>query len=168
MKTKPLHMKKVYLLLLIAIPLLAMAQPPVPQRGMRGGLRGGMGMRGENRPINAENKNRLQALSVAFITKAVQLTPEEAEKFWPIYHKYSEDVRRATMDSTKKDVLEKQQEVLNIRKKYQKDFQKVLSPERTQKFFKAEQEFRNMVKNELEERRKNMPQRRRENNKMPR
>ncbi|MEY3437041.1 MAG: hypothetical protein RL335_1497 [Bacteroidota bacterium] len=161
LKTKQLRMQKLYLFLIFAIPTLVMAQPPHPQKGFRGG------MRGENRQLNAEHKNRLQSLSVAYLTKAIQLTPEEAEKFWPVYNKYNEEVRRAAMDSTKKDVLEKQQEVLNIRKKYQKDFHKILSSERTQQLFHAEMEFRNMVKKELEERRKNMPPRRRDSNKPP-
>lgn len=143
-------MKKLHLLLLFVLPIMAMAQPPEPPRPPKGG------MARPGRQRMAEQKNRLQALSAAYLTKAIQLTPEEAEKFWPVYHKYTAEVRKTAIDSTKKDVLEKQQEVLNIRKKYQKDFQKILSPERTQKLYKAEMEFRNMVRKELYNRRKDI------------
>lgn len=149
-------MKKLYVLLLFVLPMLVMAQPPAPPRPPKAGFPG------QGRQMHAEHKNRLQALSVAHLTKELQLTPAEAEKFWPIYNKYNEEVRKAAMDSTKRDVLEKQQEVLNIRKKYQKDFQKILSPERTQKIFQAEMEFRNMVRKELESRRKEMDARRKD------
>lgn len=140
-------MKKLQILLLFILPIMAMAQPPAPPRPPKGG------MFGPGRQMKAEHQNRLQALSVAHLTKVLNLTPVEAEKFWPVYNKYNEEVRKAVMDSTQRDVLDKQQEVLNIRRKYQKDFQKILSPERAQKIYKAEMEFRNMVRKELEDRR---------------
>lgn len=37
---------------------------------------------------NAENDN-IRALKVVFITEQLELTPREAEKFWPIYNLYS-------------------------------------------------------------------------------
>ena len=156
MKIKLEDMKKLYLLLLFVLPMMVMAQPPEPPHPPRGG------MPGPRRQMKAEHQNRLQALSVAHLTKELQLTPAEAEKFWPVYNKYNEEVRKASMDSSKRDLLEKQQEVLNIRKKYQKDFQKILTQERTQKIFQAEMEFRNMVRKELDNRRKEIDQRRRE------
>ena len=46
-------------------------------------------------PSGAE---RVQALKVAFITKALNLTSAEAEKFWPIYNEFQD----------KRDVVRKQ------------------------------------------------------------
>lgn len=150
-------MKKVQLLALFLLPLFVMAQHPEPPRPPKPG-----NMPGHGRRMNAEHQNRLQALSIAHLTKELQLTAEEAEKFWPVYNKYTAEVKKASLDSTKKDVLEKQQEVLNIRKKYNNDFRKILSAERTQKLFKSEQEFRNLVRKELEHRRREMDSRRKE------
>lgn len=44
----------------------------------------------------ASGSERVQALKVAFITNALNLTPTEAEKFWPIYNEYQDkrDVAR--------------------------------------------------------------------------
>ncbi|HET8837916.1 MAG TPA: hypothetical protein VFM82_02855 [Flavobacteriaceae bacterium] len=33
-------------------------------------------------------KNEIQTLKIAFITNALNLSPESAQKFWPIYNKY--------------------------------------------------------------------------------
>ncbi|HFS67072.1 MAG TPA: sensor of ECF-type sigma factor [Flavobacteriia bacterium] len=38
-------------------------------------------------------KERIKALKTAFITEKLNLTPGEAEKFWPIYNTYSEKTR---------------------------------------------------------------------------
>ncbi|HLG04086.1 MAG TPA: hypothetical protein VI731_10860, partial [Bacteroidia bacterium] len=48
---------------------------------------------------------RVQALKVAFITKHLNLTPAEAEKFWPVYNEYQdkrEAVRRLQQENRKK------------------------------------------------------------------
>ena len=37
------------------------------------------------------DKERIQALKVAHITNALELTQEEAIKFWPIYNKFDEE-----------------------------------------------------------------------------
>jgi hypothetical protein len=39
--------------------------------------------------IHAQNKkDRVEALKIAFITNALSLTSEEAQKFWPIFNEY--------------------------------------------------------------------------------
>lgn len=154
-------MKKSTLLLLFILPLLAIAQPPGPPPGAPPPPPGAPGRPPKmGRKMMADHQNRLQALAVAHLTRVLDLTPAEAEKFWPVYNKYNEEVKKAMRDSTQKDVLEKQQGILNIRKKYQKDFQKILSPDRAQKIYKVEMEFREMVRKELEERRRMIEERR--------
>lgn len=44
-------------------------------------------------PIDQE---KLEAARIAFITSRIDLKPEQAEKFWPIYNKYN-DARETTM-----------------------------------------------------------------------
>ena len=39
------------------------------------------------RPMG-ENKEKLKAHKIAFITDRLQLTPAEAEKFWPVYNEH--------------------------------------------------------------------------------
>lgn len=37
-------------------------------------------------PMPKEKKERIEAMKVAFITKKLELTSNEAEKFWPVYN----------------------------------------------------------------------------------
>ena len=44
--------------------------------------------------MQAQNGNRLEALKIAYITKKMDLSPEEAQKFWPIYNQYAPNSRK--------------------------------------------------------------------------
>jgi hypothetical protein len=49
--------------------------------------------------VPAQNrKEKVETFKIAFITKALNLTPDEAQKFWPIFNEY--EVKKA--DSRKK------------------------------------------------------------------
>lgn len=37
-----------------------------------------------------ENRERIKALKIAFITEKLELTGEEAAQFWPVYNRYEE------------------------------------------------------------------------------
>ena len=43
------------------------------------------------------NRQKIALLKTAFITDAINLTPKEAEKFWPIYNLYSDKIRASKM-----------------------------------------------------------------------
>ena len=42
--------------------------------------------------VSAQNPNRerLESYKIAFFTQRLNLTPAEAEKFWPLYNQYQE------------------------------------------------------------------------------
>jgi hypothetical protein len=96
---------------------------------------------------------RLEALKIAYLTKKLNLTTEEAQRFWPVYNQYMADLKKIRIDNSGADELEKDEKILGTRKKYQGDFSKALSPERANEFFKAEKEFNGFVARELQERR---------------
>jgi len=50
------------------------------------------------RPNPNIDPEKLQAARIAFITSRIDLKPEQAERFWPIFNKYT-DQREATMKS---------------------------------------------------------------------
>ncbi len=99
---------------------------------------------------NAQNGNgqrieKIQALKIAFITQRLDLTPAEAEKFWPIYNDYEHELNNLRLNNRNGDVLDNEQKLLNIKKKYSPSFEKVLGPQKLNKFFNAEKEFRNIL-----------------------
>ena len=97
---------------------------------------------------------RLQAYKIAFLTKKLNLSPEEAQKFWPIYNTYEKELRAARIEGrTTKKEIETEEKILNIRKKYNSEFTKAISTEKVNQLFKSEREFSNIVQREFLERR---------------
>ena len=97
-------------------------------------------------------QNSIQVLKVAFITKDLFLTAEEAQKFWPVYNSYTEELKKVRKDY-KNDVLGGDEKSLVIKRKYNIDFKKILcSDERANKVFLADRDFSNFIKKELQER----------------
>ncbi|CAN5810373.1 hypothetical protein BH11BAC3_BH11BAC3_38700 [soil metagenome] len=85
----------------------------------------------------------IEALKVAFISRELELTPEEAQKFWPVYNQYSNELRGVVQDD--QDVIDRDEKVLNLRKKYRDDFTKVLGPQRMNRLYNAEGRFRQIL-----------------------
>jgi hypothetical protein len=99
--------------------------------------------------------SRIEALKIAYLTKKLNLSPEEAQRFWPVYNNYAGELReaRAEQRRNKATEIETEEKILNIRKKYNKEFSNALSAEKVNTFFRSEREFGNYVQKELSERR---------------
>ena len=99
--------------------------------------------------------SRLEALKIAYLTKKLNLTPDEAQRFWPIYNKYAGEIREAKISQRKNKApeLDTEEKVLSIRKKYNSEFSSVLSADKVNTFFRSEKDFGNYVQKELSERR---------------
>ena len=106
----------------------------------------------EDETGNMNDQKKIQAMEVAYITKELNLSPEEAQKFWPVFNKYREDVKGVLRNKTITDQLEKQQQVLDLRKKYRSDFTRILAQDRANKVFTSEDQFRQMVRREFQKR----------------
>lgn len=95
---------------------------------------------------------KIRSLEIGYLTKQLQLLPEEAEKFWPVFNKYKTEMKYTSREETQEE-LERQQKVLDIRKKYKKDFASILnSTTRAQAVFDAEDRFKLMVRQEIQKR----------------
>jgi hypothetical protein len=89
---------------------------------------------------------RIETMKINYITNRLHLTPQEAQRFWPIYRYYSAEKRQAFLVyRSNGNELERQETMLNIRKKYSLEFLKALSPGKINDFFKAENEFETTV-----------------------
>lgn len=112
-----------------------------------------------------KQEEKIQALEIAFISRKLDLTPDEAQKFWPIYNEYKKEVRQVTMNERNNpDEIVREQKILDVRKKYSGRFVGVIGQPRMNKFFQAEREFRGVLLNQLKNRpNKPMLQRRNKN-----
>src|SRR5688572_13194852 len=60
--------------------------------------------------IDPKAKEKINAARVAYITERLELTPEEAEKFWPVYREFvqkRQDLRKDYRQGVKRGVDEK-------------------------------------------------------------
>jgi hypothetical protein len=104
-----------------------------------------------------EPGKRLEALKIAYLTKKLDLSTEEAQRFWPIYNKYTEDIRSIRQEQKQKNLteLDVEDKIVTVRKKYNGEFVKALSPEKVNTFFRSEKDFGIFIQRELQERRMN-------------
>jgi len=120
-----------------------------------------------------EKKEHIEALKASFITQKLNLTRDEAQKFWPVYNEY-QDAKEAlrkerheefkkykeTFDSLSekeltefvdKQIIYRQRE-LDIDKKYHAEFKSVLPIKKVAMLYRAEDEFRKEVLKEIQNR----------------
>jgi intergrase/recombinase len=111
----------------------------------------------------ADKKEKIESLKVAFITEKLDFSVEEAQKFWPVYNKYTAELEKsrkdfrgqmvdelknidqmstAEADKALRDMIEFRSKELDITKQYTNEFKKVISPQKVVKLFVAEQEFK--------------------------
>jgi Skp family chaperone for outer membrane proteins len=109
----------------------------------------------ENNPqAQKADGSRIEALKIAYITQKLNLSTEEAQRFWPIYNQYMVEIRNARQSyQVDKDELKLEETTLNIRKRYSPDFEKALSSVKVNLFYRSEKEFGNLVRKEWQERR---------------
>ena len=92
------------------------------------------------------DKEKFESAKVAFITQRLDLTPEQAEKFWPLYNQHREHKRnliKRLHELGKRDVegisnekalelieqkFDMEQEILHLEKAFHKEIIKVISP----------------------------------------
>lgn len=129
----------------------------------------------------SEKSERFKAIEnekIAFIAKELHLSTKEAQKFFPLYNQYSNeiwDVRRAkarlkdsktskkttapkinsfrSSGNEKKNILAYDAQEVEIKKQYWEKFSKVIGEARSSEFFEVEQRFRESLIKELKNRR---------------
>ena len=103
----------------------------------------------EEGQINPKKEEKIKALYVAYISQQLSLTPTEAEKFWPAHAQYEADLRAVNKENLNE--LDRQQAVLNVKKKYQGNFNKILGNERSNNFYRQDAEFRKKLVDRLKQ-----------------
>ena len=105
--------------------------------------------------LNPKKEEKIQALYIAYISQQLSLTPAEAEKFWPAHAQYDAELKAINKSSLNE--LDRQQAILNVKKKYQSNFSKVLGTERSNNFYKQDGEFKKKLVERLRQMRQQTP-----------
>ena len=121
-------------------------------------------------------RDRIETMHIAYLSDKLNLTSEEAEKFWPVYNQYKAEEdqlhkqRQQNIETVKKaggienmsdadvqkiiaDETDLETRQLDLRKQYVGKFKVVIPIRKVAKFFIAEDEFKRYLLNQLGKRR---------------
>ena len=130
---------------------------------------------------SAQNPNfeRLDSYKIAFFTKRLNLTPQEAERFWPVYNEYqvkkngiqqqrillTRNSNQNSVNMSEKELTDAgdklislQMEEADLALESHKKFKEILSPAKVLRLYQAENQYRLTLLNELRDR-KPLPRR---------
>lgn len=122
-------------------------------------------------------KDKVKALKVAYITEELNLTTEEAQRFWPIYNAFDDkqaelrhEKMRAIMDRFEPESVEKlsekeansllaqmetiEENLFALRKKFIRDLNGVISTKKIIKLKKAEDDFNRQLLRQMRDKRR--------------
>jgi Spy/CpxP family protein refolding chaperone len=110
----------------------------------------------------------IEAIKIGYITRRLELTPEESQKFWPIYNQYQKELsllnqqkrqarsqNEASPEKLVDDDFNFDTKVLDLKKKYRLRYAEALSAEKVKRLYVAERDFREELIKQLRERREN-------------
>lgn len=114
------------------------------------------------------NREKVEAMRIAFITNRLELTPDEAKQFWPIYNSYRHDLTQLRRSFYPNDdgtdphldadrQLDFEQRKLDLKKQYKLQFSQVLSKEKLNKLVSAEEDFKRLLMQTIRNRRQQRP-----------
>ncbi len=121
-------------------------------------------------PPEPPKKEKVEAMRIAFITQKLDLTPEEAQKFWPVYNEFQKKreelnkKRREEYKNMKENIdslSDKQVEAivdgemafrqknLDLDKEYHSKFKSTLPIKKVAKLYRAEEQFTHRLLEEI-------------------
>ncbi len=98
------------------------------------------------------NAQDIETLKIAFISKQLDLTPDEAQKFWPVYNQYSKELKQMRQQfnaSPEKDELKWQEDQLNLRKKYHPRFLECIPQQKFDKLLRVDAAWKEKLRQEI-------------------
>jgi len=127
--------------------------------------------------VAQNNRSQIKALKTAYITNAVELTPGEAEKFWPVYNEFDQNIHQlktvktqqiareirlaggigniseAESDRILQELIDIDFNVANEKKKFAKNLTGIISSKKIIKLLRAEQNFNKELLKRFQEKR---------------
>jgi hypothetical protein len=104
---------------------------------------------------NQSRAKQIETIKIGFITRKLDLSIEESQKFWPVYFQFQKEQnlllkqkREARLqnandaDQAIDDDLYFDTKILELKKKYRGEYGKILSAEKVKKLYQAEREFK--------------------------
>ncbi len=117
-------------------------------------------------------REKLEAYRIAFFTKRLNLTPQEAQKFWPLYNEFQDKKNRIQTEKVKINRDFNQNELnmsekemtdagdrfialevqgASLAQEYHNKFKEILSPVKVMRLYQAENQYRLQLLQELKQ-----------------
>jgi hypothetical protein len=127
-----------------------------------------------------DKKEQIESMKIGFLTKRLNLSPEEAKTFWPVYNQYQNELetlrssRKKDFHDGKTDFAEMsdkdaeklvdneiafRQSELDVMKKYHSQFKQVLPIKKVATLYRTEEDFKRELLQRIQERKKDMRER---------
>ncbi len=118
-------------------------------------------------------KDKIEAYRARFLTEKLDLTPKEAQLFWPVYNEYREkkealrderpgyfgkkdkaeaiikEMDEKEMERTLKKEMERQKKLVMLQEEYYEEFKKVISVKKIALLYHAEFQFQRKLMEEV-------------------
>ena len=119
-------------------------------------------------PKNDKMREKIEAKKIAYLSQKLDLSTSEAEKFWPVYNAYSDeieslhraidfkpedDLNDAQAETMLNQLLDMKSKEISIQKTYVQKMKSAISPKKIAMLFRYEREFREQVFRKMKERR---------------
>ena len=109
---------------------------------------------------NGNKGDKIEALRIAFISQQLNLTPQEAQKFWPVYNQFRGDMKtlhqnfklEGNSQLTAEQQLDLEQKKLDLKKKFKGQFEGALGKDKVNHLYNLEKEFQGKLKDIREQR----------------
>lgn len=124
-------------------------------------LAASLGAKSQECPKRAEMRKKFEAQKVAYITQELDLTPQESQKFWPIFNEMNKKLNELKKKKTHKrrplhikektdaevlaicdDILQSELDRAKIKKEYFGKIKKVLPAKKVFRLLHVEREFK--------------------------
>lgn len=113
--------------------------------------------------LSPEKRKELEGMKVAYLTNQMDLTPEEAQVFWPVYNQYRDEMDAHRAEGREKHMrfkesqaelsdaelikqmeykFDHEREAIAIEERYFKQFTEILSPQKIIIMMDAEEGFK--------------------------
>ncbi|RYE30131.1 MAG: hypothetical protein EOP42_12820 [Sphingobacteriaceae bacterium] len=103
---------------------------------------------------NSAGMHKIETIKSDFLSDNMHLSNDEANKFWPVYNQYQQEMnvvlhqKRQNMVNSKnnaqdivKNNFEYDSKILTIKKHFNDEFSRILPPEKVMNFWKSERQF---------------------------
>ena len=131
-----------------------------------------------------EQREKFRSMKIAYFTEELELSSEEAEKFWPLYNDFEKKKREVSQyrhrrprnmdeqlanmtdqeaEKMADDMIESRKKEVELEEVFHGDLKKIFSPKKVMKYYITEHRFREYMLRKIRDERRNGDGKKQEN-----